>query len=300
MEYYSYCHDEILQWMTRSLKPPPEQPSPAPLRGGGLSNGGGVGGKQPQATPIDQGTSQKQPAAPMLNTKLSSAIAAAHQQGQSKREELRRQYGMDAESARRTLDFDEEVDDDMGMTCGKHINLDDLEDNSLFTDVCTGAGTGTGTSPPETGGSSYKVSAFTCNSAFDDGTVLHSNVSRTQSTSNDDTDNLGTPEAFKPPENPYNTGQTPLTDKYFRQCYDFYLQGRLVCQALMSSMKSFTRYYLFHHHTTHQSATRLLNYWKIKLFHIWMTNKSETYHVSLTSNRRPLWIGTVLWRMNSL
>jgi hypothetical protein len=102
LEYYSYSHDEILQWMTRSHKSPPKHALPANLRGGGMSDFWGVALKMVDATPIYQGTSQKPPIAPMLSTKLTSNIAAAYEQGQAKRDELRRQYGMGSESAQRT------------------------------------------------------------------------------------------------------------------------------------------------------------------------------------------------------
>ena len=40
--------------------------------------------------------------------KLSSNIAAAYQRGQEKRNELRRQYGMETDDTARTLDFEED------------------------------------------------------------------------------------------------------------------------------------------------------------------------------------------------
>jgi hypothetical protein len=95
--------------------------SPAHLRGGGISisggigdsttNSGGVAQKLPQETPVDQGTTQKPPTAPMLTSKLSTNIAAAYNRGQAKRDELRRQYGLEAESAKKALDFDDEIED---------------------------------------------------------------------------------------------------------------------------------------------------------------------------------------------
>ena len=47
----------------------------------------------------------------MLSSKLSSNIAAAYNRGQAKRDELRRQYGLEAESAKKALDFDDEIED---------------------------------------------------------------------------------------------------------------------------------------------------------------------------------------------
>ena len=44
MVQYSYSQDEILQWMTRSLKHPPELTSPTHRRGGGSLNTGGEAG----------------------------------------------------------------------------------------------------------------------------------------------------------------------------------------------------------------------------------------------------------------
>jgi hypothetical protein len=59
----------------------------------------------------------------------------------------------------------------------------------------------------------------------DDGTQQHSNVSGVQHSIRKDFNATGTP--IKNPTNPYNTGQTPLTDKYLGQCNDFYLRGAL-------------------------------------------------------------------------
>jgi hypothetical protein len=79
--------------MTRSLKEPPEQPSPVDLRGGG-SRESGVEGNE--ITVDDQ---------PMT---LATNIAQAFLSGANKRAELRRQLGMDdeaGEATARSLNF---------------------------------------------------------------------------------------------------------------------------------------------------------------------------------------------------
>lgn len=54
-----------------------------------------------------------------------------------------------------------------------------------------------------------------------------------------DFDIRDTPRTFKAPANPYNAGQTPLTDKYLRQCNDFYLHGA----SGLSKAEDFTKDY---------------------------------------------------------
>ena len=67
LHQYSYSHDEILQWMTRSLKESPEQPSPVDLHGGGGMDSGmaTAAGNRSGTTdsPLVQGTSNLQPTA---------------------------------------------------------------------------------------------------------------------------------------------------------------------------------------------------------------------------------------------
>jgi hypothetical protein len=105
---------------------------------------------------------------------------------------------------------------------------DETEDNLLEEEERQGASNHMDAFQPDTGGYYFrKLRAFEGNSGSDDGTLLHSNVSGLQHASKEDKETLGTPAMSKSPANPYNTGQTPLTDKYLRQCNDFYLYGSL-------------------------------------------------------------------------
>ena len=223
MVHYSYSHDEILQWMILSLKPPPEQAFPANLRGG-VSDSGGVALNLTEATPIDQGTSQQQPAAPMLSTKLASNIAAAYEEGQAKRDELRRQYELGSASAHRTLEFEGEVDND---TAGSPKNsiADNIHAGNALNNQQRGVNTRMNLFRSDSDGLFRHQQAVDKSSFSDDSTQFHTNTTGVQHSTKKDLANNGTP--IQLPANPYNTGQMPLTDKYLGQCNDFYLRGPL-------------------------------------------------------------------------
>lgn len=136
---------------------------PATLRGGYW---GEAKRSEILATPIDHNTSKPPPTVPMLSTKVSSNIAATYQHGQDKREELRQQYGMESNLAKRTLEFefDGEVDND-----------EQKEDNLLDEDEQPrGTSNQMDAFRRHSGGHYYCAQrAFEDNSGSEDGTVQH-------------------------------------------------------------------------------------------------------------------------------
>ncbi len=196
---YSYSHDEILQWMTRSLKEPPEppaQPQPVDLRGGGSAESGGAATN----TSTDD----------IPRTTLTANIAEAFLSGADKRAELRRQLGMDkttGESPTRALIFEGEKEDNAPNTDGTGTENTDSARNKNDT-------------------TTHRFDAFrqTTTKFQHDRHTGHGDEEDNLPRSNRKDNGMGTP-THAMPTNPYNSGQTPLTDKYLGQCNDFYLNG---------------------------------------------------------------------------
>ena len=150
-----------------------------------LRGGGNMNSGGVGTSSLPKETADSQPTAQHQPTTLAASIAEAYLPGAAKRAELRRQLGMD---------------DELGETTARALNFDGERDNDGIDEFL-----GTGDMP--------RASDYS--RGDDENTVLHGNKH---------TEHGGMPTPSMP-ANPYNTGQTPLTDKYLGQCNDFYLHG---------------------------------------------------------------------------